>query len=105
MLLRSSMLRRECTCPRETFLGTRRTQPDCQERSSRQGESMTPDNWRRAYLAVVKSNGGQELNLLLPSVALTLSAVYNSIMVAVQQVRDPRVLDMHQHPTAAVRPS
>ena len=40
----------------------------------------------RAYLAVVKSNGGQEFNLLLPSVVLTLNAIYKSILEAVQQV-------------------
>jgi len=40
----------------------------------------------RAYLAIVKSNGGQELNLLLPSVVLTLNTIYKSILEAVQQV-------------------
>ena len=41
---------------------------------------------RRAYLAVMKNNGGQELNLLLPAVVLTLNAIYKSILGAVQQV-------------------
>ena len=41
---------------------------------------------RRAYLAVLKNNGGQELNLLLPSVVLSLNAIYKSILGAVQQV-------------------
>ena len=40
----------------------------------------------RAYLAVVASNGGQEFNLLLPSVVLTLNAIYKGILGAVQQV-------------------
>ena len=40
----------------------------------------------------MKSNGGQELNLLLPSVVLTLSATYNGILVAVQQVRYGNVI-------------
>ena len=66
--------------------------------------SLTQETRCRAYLAVVKSNGGQELNLLLPSVVLTLSAIYNSTLVAVQQVRSQNVLGMHEHPTAAMRP-
>ena len=40
----------------------------------------------RAYLAVVKSNGGKESNLLLPSAVLTLNAIYGEILAAVQQV-------------------
>ena len=34
----------------------------------------------------MKSNGGQESNLLLPSVVLTLNAIYGEILAAVQQV-------------------
>ena len=34
----------------------------------------------------MKSNGGQESNLLLPSVVLTLNAIYREILAAVQQV-------------------
>ena len=44
---------------------------------------------------MVKSNGGEELNLLLPSVVLTLNAIYASILVAVQQVRLGERLHMH----------
>ena len=40
----------------------------------------------RAYLAVYKANG-QESSLLLPSVVLTLNAIYQGILAAVQQVR------------------
>ena len=34
----------------------------------------------------MKSNGGKESNLLLPSVVLTLNAIYGEILAAVQQV-------------------
>ncbi len=66
----------------------------CRKVRSNAGVSTMCDCWlrtlcpssRRAYLAVVASNGGQELNLLLPSVVTILNAIYEGILDAVQQV-------------------
>ena len=49
------------------------------------GRTLCPSSCR-AYLAVVASNGGQEMKLLLPSVVTTLNAIYEGILGAVQQV-------------------
>ena len=45
---------------------------------------------------MIKSNGGKEYNLLLPSVVLTLNAIYDNILLAIQQVSAWTKLHMHE---------